>query len=133
MTDPDPVASAQAEHARRGIVNTWDQVMAAGGTGVVISYRPYQHRAPGSGPKWRVWRLVEGEVVVTDPKAAWYNYGQMTFPCHYPLATGKKAALVEAIAWAEATYGKQDFVRNRMGDYLPRAINAAHPLRKETR
>lgn len=108
----------------RRIVNTWDQIIAAGGTGLAIFYLANTGRGSVRS-RWHVWRLVNGREVATHPGASWYDYGRKTFVL---FGRTRKEALQEAIAWTEEQYGPQDFVRNRMGDYVPRAINAAHPI-----
>lgn len=106
------------------IINTWDQIRAAGGTGVAISWRPRQAVTPAC---WFVWRLVGGREVPTDPGAAWYNHGHKTF---LPFGVSKQEALEQAKAWVAEQYGPQEWTRNRMGDYVAKAINQAHPIPK---
>ena len=113
---------------RRECINTWDQFLAAGGDQVAISYRPYEPRSvlPAA---YYVWRLKDGKEVQTDPGASWFDHGHKAFPCATTKAA-KAEALAAAMEWATTTYGPRDWVRNRLGDYLDRAVNERFPLRK---
>ena len=109
------------------IINTYDQCVAAGGDKIFISYHARDARACMSS-KWVVHRYRNGEAIVTDPKASWFDYGRMTF-----LVCGRddrKPRLAETIAWVKKKYGKSDFVRNRMGDYVEREVNEKFPIPK---
>lgn len=114
------------------LVNGYDQVCAAGGDRIIIYYIADTGRA-GHGQKWMICRYVNGKKVDTDRKSAWYNHGQQVFYLfgrldgenHQQL---KKRILQQAINWVQETYGKGEFVRNRMGDYVEREVNAKFPL-----
>lgn len=109
------------------LINTWDQLRAAGGDRVAISYSNPEPRSCRV-PCWRVWRMVDRREIKTDPKAAYYDNGAKSFIVHHPIRRYKAVALAEAIAWANATYGPRTFVRNRMGDMLEAEVNAKFPL-----
>lgn len=115
------------------IINTHDQCRRAGGDRIFLSYHAKHSVLPAA---WRVCRMVEGREMVTDPrphdKRAWYDHGNMSFSAHGPARTGRAAALAEALAWIKARYGKADFVRNRMGDYVERDVNVRFPIPKRT-
>ena len=114
------------------IVNSWDQCVRAGGDRIGISY--YAARSRSVMPAhWRVWRLVDGKEVKTDPKAAWYDNGCKTFLLR--LGTTHKErkahALRDAVEWVKDRYGERDFVKNRLGDYVEREVNERFPIPKE--
>ena len=117
---------------RRRIVNTWDQIMAAGGTGVFISAVSVTTSRAAKTPAtdWVVIRLVDGREVATDRQAAWYHnkHKAFSFSCH----GDKVKALAAAKAWV-ANQGWYDgnWVRNRMGDFLPAEINKQFPIEKD--
>ena len=70
----------------------------------------------------------------TDPNAHWTRNGQKHFgrdPYTEPdWRSGESAALVRAMNWADEKYGPFNWVRNRMGDYVPAELNLEFPLRK---
>lgn len=113
------------------LINTWAQLMAAGGDQVAIGYYPPQPRSV-TPACYRVWRIKDGRALETDKDAAWYDNHQKTFNCFTDKAS-KATALAQAMAWADATYGKRDWVRNRMGDWVARETNTKFPLRKARR
>lgn len=111
----------------RGIINTHDQLVAAGG-GVAIT------RATSGGRDsffagWHVYRIVNGRAVKTDPDSAWYDGGMKSF-----VAIERdrgKAALARAIAWVAAQgWYKGDWKRNRQQDYVPAPIQRDFPIPK---
>lgn len=110
----------------REIINTFDQLRAAGG-GVAIStaYLPGQSVHPYG---WSVWRVnAKGKQVVTDPDAPWYAYGSRVFS----FSGDKKAALEAAKAWAAEQFGEQGpWKRNRMHDYVPERIFKQFPIER---
>lgn len=111
------------------IINTWDQCVAAGGDRIAIYYHTASKwRLPG----WRVVRMKNGRELRTDPKAHWEDRGMKTFNFCAPRLE-KEPKLREAIAWAHAQYGRRDFVRNRMGDYVEREVNERFPIPPRTR
>ncbi len=113
------------------VINSWDQMVAAGGDRIAIYYNGPEARAI-SVARYQVVRLVNGYERQTDPMAAWYDYHKKTFVVDYPLREGKPIALAEAIAWVAETYGERDFVRNRLGDYVEREINERFPIPKHS-
>jgi hypothetical protein len=50
---------------------------------------------------------------VTDPKAAWYDYGNKTFSAWQD----KQKALAAAVAWANEKFGEREWVRDLWGSY----------------
>lgn len=110
-------------------INTWDQIRKAGG-GIMICYHSRNSRSCMSA-KWNVIRInSNGKEIPTDPQSAWYNYGRKTFIVSGGNAD-KKAALQEAIEWVAKTYGEHGpWVRNRLGDCLPKRIHKQFPLRR---
>jgi hypothetical protein len=125
-----PVKPSQQQ--ARECLNTWDQLVEAGGDQIAISYHPRDSRGVQAA-KYSVWRIKDGQALKTDPHAAWYDHHLKTFMCWSTDRSGKSKALAQAMAWADATYGKRDWVRNRQGDYLARETNTKFPLRKQER
>jgi hypothetical protein len=125
--------STPAASPTRSIFNTHDQLVVALRAG---------HKAPfaigkSSGPLsssmngWKVYH----PALKTDPKAAWYDYGQKTFRLfgrsETDTAERKAAALFEAQQWVAQTYGYTgEWKRNRMGDYVPADIQKQWPIPK---
>ena len=121
-----------AQGREGGYVNTFEQLVAAGG-GVAIgtAYAPgRQQYACG----WRVWRVVNGRSVRTDDRkdAPWYYHGDRVFS--YGFGTDKATALAQARAWVK-DQGWYDgpWVRNRFGDWLPTDIHKRFPLQPRER
>ena len=112
------------------IFNTWDQMEVYSGDRVAITYQVRGDSRMMRTPGWHVVRLVDGCEMTTDPKAHWTDHGSKFFILFGPGRHHevKKAVLVEAIAWANKHYGKREFVRNRMGDYVEREVNEAYPI-----
>ncbi len=107
------------------IINTYDQCVAAGGDRVFISYSGYESRRCMPA-HWTVYRVKNGEMMITDPKAHWMDNQRKTFT-----VAGRdkiKSVLRKAIAWANIIYSKREFVRNRMGDYVEREVNEKFPI-----
>ena len=77
--------------------------------------------------RWVVCRYIDGQEVKTDPKAGWYDYGRKTFSVH----AGKPEGLQVALAWVKEQFKKEDFVRNRSGDYVEREVNTRFPIPKK--
>lgn len=100
------------------IINTYDQLKAAGG-GVAIT-------KAFSG--WHIYRInAAGERLVTDPKAAWYDYGMKSFVAIE--SDRGQAALARAKAWVkEQGLYDGEWKRNRFGDYIPADIAKRFPL-----
>lgn len=112
------------------IINTYDQMQAAGGDRVAIAWqRADKWRCAG----WHVYRLVNGRQVKTDRDAAWYDNGQKFFLAWHPVREGKPKALAEAIEWANKTYGVREFVRNKWGEYVEREVNERFPIARQPR
>ena len=108
------------------VINTWDQQVAALGDRIAIFY--------SSGSKWRcaswkVYRIRNGKQLATDATADWEDGKSKTFDVRGRI--DKKEKLQEAIAWAIATYGPREFVRNRMGDYVEKEVNDKYPLPRD--
>lgn len=106
------------------IINTHDQLVAAGGDRIAIYYLP---ESMGSA-HWRVCRMIDGKEIKTDLKAHWFNYGNKAFVVWHPIRKNKDKTLAEAFAWVEATFGKKEFVRNRLGEYVEREVNERFPI-----
>lgn len=111
------------------LINTHDQLTAAGGDRVAFIYQTQGYRTMRVAG-WHVAHVVNGAWKTTDARAAWYDRGLKFFDARHPIREGKKAALAEAIAWAEARYGTRDYVPNRLGDYVEREVNARLPIRR---
>lgn len=123
--------------SEREIINTYDQLRAAGGGVAILS--SYTGTRTQYFYGWAVWRVgANGKQIVTDPKAHWSDYGKKVFS-----ATGaagatpaerSRNALTQAKQWvAEQGWYDGEWTRNRMRDYVPREINKRFPLRKDTK
>lgn len=122
--------TAVAKQQPSDIINTWGQIVAAGG-GVGIFFRPTSSGRVSTTAAFRVIRIdARGKEIPTDPAAAWYNHGRKTFLAF----VDKPAALAAAQAWV-AAQGWYDgpWARNRTGDYLPADIHRRFPLQPRTR
>ena len=119
------------------IINTYDQCVAAGGDRIAIHYTPNGDSRSMIYAHWSVHRYQDGKRVATDPKAHWQDYGAKTFSLFSYGGIGRNGAkrkahaLAVAIEWANENYGKREFVRNRMGDYVEREVNERFPIRRE--
>lgn len=115
------------------VVNTWDQLRAAKAAGfdskqcVAIGYA-----ANGGRSVLPAWWAVWSPFFKTNPDGAWYEHGSKTFT----MGDGethkerKAAALITAQAWA-AQYGITEWAKNRVGDYVPAAIQKQFPIPKK--
>lgn len=117
----------------REVINTYDQLVAAGGgVAIVPTYVGTRTQYPYG---WGIWRVnAEGKTLVTDSNAHWSNNGKRIFS-HTPYkgtpAEQKRASLEAAKAWvAEQGWYSGEWKRNRMRDYVPKEINDNFPLRK---
>lgn len=123
------------------VLNTYDQLVAArGGVAICPAIGATSSRAEKQPyTAWTIMRVVDGQIVETDKDAAWYWHGKKAFgffhfepPNSKPRAQkGKSLALQAAQAWCSKTYGESGpWQRNAMGDYVPKRINIAHPIRR---
>lgn len=119
-------------NASRIIINTHDQLVAAGGGVAIVS-----SSSPGTNQYVDgvlVYRIVNGRAVSTDTEAAWYHYGRKHFSSGF--ATGraaKSAAFIRAAEEAQKWVSKQGWysgpwVRNAMRDYVPEEIQSRFPI-----
>jgi hypothetical protein len=117
-------------HTERPIVNTHEQLAAAGGGVAIMKHHSQGRDARFDG--WCVYRLdAKGLQIATDAKAAWYNNGKKVF---HKLGRDATAALEEAKAWVLEAYQEAGpWKSNGMGDYVPERIAKAHPLKKSTK
>lgn len=118
----------------REIVNTHDQLVAAGG-GVAIM-PAYTGTRTQYFYGWAIYRVNEhGKQVVTDPKAHWSDYGKKVFSTlgqkgNTP-AERSRNALAAAKAWvAEQGWYDGEWTRNRRRSYVPKEINKRFPIRQ---
>lgn len=111
------------------IVNTYDQLTAAGGDvcAIVTAY------LPGRGTSaygWAIYRVVNGRSTASDSSAAWYDNGCKTFSWSV-YGGDKKAAMAAAREFVKSLNGYDGpWTRNRMWDYVPTAINKRFPIPK---
>lgn len=121
------------------VTNTWEQIARSGG-GVAICYTSMNGRGL-TRQDWTILRIdAKGREVVTDPTAAWWLDGKKAFTLFEARTNGsttledKAAALAKALAWIKEQYGiDEPYVRNRMGDMIPKRVNNAFPLRKRSK
>lgn len=115
----------------RRIINSWDQIMASGGTGVMIVPSTITTSRANYTPAtaWRIIRYVKGRQMITDQNAPWYHHGCKAFS--FSLHGSKKNAVLAAQAWVKEQ-GWQDgpWVRNRQGDYVAADVNKQFPIPK---
>lgn len=84
---------------------------------IAISYHRHEPREVRSNG-CQVW----SPFFSTDKDAHFSNYGAKSF-------TGnKKESLPRATEWAVKTYGELNFVRNKLGDYVPKVVNDNFPI-----
>lgn len=109
------------------IINTHDQLVAAG-RGIALIYHTV-HPRDCSVRKWSVYAVMNGKVVRTKSDAPWYDYGQQTFLVGFGLT--RMQVLEKAKQWVATNYAEDGpWVRNRMGDYVPKRINDQFPIPK---
>lgn len=111
--------------------NTHDQLrLAGGGVAIIASYSQGRDSAFNG---WSVYRVgADGKQIDTAGKdAPWYHCGKKYFPAQ---RAGRMDSLESAKAYVRAK-GWYDgpWVRNRMYDYVPKAINEQFPLPKPQR
>lgn len=121
------------------VTNTWEQLIRWKKAG--LNTRPVaigpahspSSRGPGLRNGWFVWSPWE----LTDPSGPWYYYNKMHFAdCQYfggdiTRSEARKAALDAAKKWADEKYGPFNWVRNRMGEYVPKELNDLFPIRRD--
>lgn len=118
----------------RGIINTYEQLVAAGGGIAITPARIGAREQYIYG--WNIYRVnAQGQKLVTDKNAAWYQHGKKWIAPPDGVHGHHKAqaaALELAKAWVAETYGELGpWKRNRMRDYVPERINKQFPLRKD--
>jgi len=121
-------AETHEEDGARRIINTYDQLRAYGGDRIAICYLRQDLGRGGHGANWHVVRLVDGKAMVTDSNAAWYERKNKTFWIMGRVVENRKPTLEKAIEWACERYGKREFVRNKMGDYVERVVQERFPI-----
>lgn len=111
------------------IVNTHQQLTTAVNQGVIkkeesvyVMCRPYEHRRCITS----AW-IIGSPLFKTDPQAHWSDYGHATVS--YGNREDKKVKFQEAIKIAQKYYNGE-FVRNRIGDYVPKIVNDKLPIPK---
>lgn len=120
---------------RRAIINTHDQLSAAGGgVAIMVSYGGIRDRYVDG---WIVYRLSgSGKAIATNPKAAWYHDGHKWFSMGMLSAGGsfherRRKALESAVAWVkEQGWYDGEWKRNGMGDFVPVAVQKQFPIRR---
>jgi hypothetical protein len=122
----------------RRIINTYDQMKAAGGDGVAICVAHSGGRGSFvSG--WHVVRFVRGKTVATDPDAAYYHDKQKWFSLvgssgRDGFVAARAAALAQAQAWVKAQgWYDGEWKRNAMGDFVPADVQRQFPIKRPRR
>jgi hypothetical protein len=112
------------------IINSYDQCIAAGGDRIMICYLAQNTgRFGGHSAAWVVYRIKDGIELPTDRNGHWRHYGHKYF---YPNGRADiRNCRLRAENWVAAQYGRRDFVRNRMRDYVEREVNERFPIPKE--
>ena len=111
------------------IINTHDQLVAAGGGVAIMTARSSGRMPRACG--WAVYRVnARGEQIVTNADAAWYEYKRKTF--YWRLYGDKAAALESAQEWIAEHLGEPGpWKRNAVRDYVPERIQKQFPIKKE--
>lgn len=114
----------------KAIVNTHDQLVAAGG-GIAI-LPAYSGARSEYRNGWKVYCVSgAGVQVSTDPTAHWTDYGCKRFG---EQEIGRGGSLDEAKRWVAEAYSEcGPWKRNRDGAYVPERVAKAHPLRSRPR
>jgi hypothetical protein len=86
-------------------------IMTNTGSKLFISYTGASY---GRAIECATWRII-GNGFKTDPKGAWYNYGNKTFNVF--CRADKEPKLKEAMAWVKETYGITEWERDVFGCY----------------
>lgn len=115
----------------REIINTYDQLKAAGG-GIAICYCAQDTGRGGHPAYFSILKINRrGKEVQTNPRAPWYDHGRQTLTVGHPIAEKKPMVLEAAKAWVSMTYNDiGPWVRNRMGDYVHALVNQQFPIRR---
>ena len=119
----------------RDIINTYDQLRAAGGGVAIVPAYTGGRTQYFCG--WAIYRLsIAGKQLITDPSAHWQHYGKKVFSTLGAAGTTpserRRNALETAKRWvAEQGWYDGEWARNRMRDYVPKAINKQFPLSRE--
>ena len=119
------------------IINTYDQIMASGGTGILIVWFSDKR----TGNKYSVMLYRDGKELPTNPSAPWFDHGRKTFsPFNATsgnnLREDKAWALKQAQDWIAANYpdlAPKEWAKNRMGDYISADINKKFPIPKRAK
>jgi hypothetical protein len=114
--------------SEREIINTHDQLVAAGGGVALIYLASTAGQRGGMGARFHVYRIgADGRQRVTDPNAHWSDSHCKTF---HVFVKSREEQLAAAQAWvAEQGWYTGLWARNRMGDYVPADIHKRFPLR----
>jgi len=115
----------------REVLNTHQQLtLAGGGVAITLAYNGVRDQSVYG---WAIYRVdAKGKQIVTNPDAAWYEYGEKVF-------RGKGAsfherqrdALEAAKKWvAEQGWYDGEWKRNRMRDYVPAGVDKRFPIRR---
>lgn len=128
----------------RDVINTHDQLIRWKEAGMhkrPVAIMVY-HASFGRSNHRDGWCVYSPWAKTSDTVEPWYHHGDKHFnrflvkAADLPDALTRrqigpardKAALVLAMQWADHKYGPFDWVRNRMGDYVPAELNKAFPL-----
>lgn len=121
------------ERIKRGdVVNSYEQIIASGGTGVVIAPTTITTSRAEYTPAtdWVVIHYVDGKEVPTNQKAPWYFHGRKAFS--FSGREEKKTALASAQAWAAVQLGVTgEWKRNTHGDYVQADIQKRFPIKRK--
>jgi hypothetical protein len=97
--------------ATAGIINAHQLADLQSEPKVYVSFAASDNGRGGTGAKFQVIRIG----YITDPKAHFLDRGRKTFTVFgFPT---KEAAAHAACEWAEARYGKREWVRDPFGSY----------------
>lgn len=120
------------------LINTYDQCVGFGGDVIVLFYQRNEYGRFSRSAAFQVGRYKDGHGMATDPYAHWQDSGHKTFLVSANHREGetphqaKMRTLAEAIQWVTKKYGKREFVRNRMGDWVEKRVNDKFPLPKRS-
>jgi hypothetical protein len=131
-------------------INTYDQLQSAVASGLIaesqaIAISPSRllvSSRSSAGPPQNGW-ILYSPYFKTDLDAPWYYHGQKVFLFAFATTpkrvysspadlrrARKQGALDDAIAYCRQAYGHADWKRNRIGAWVPAAVELAFPIPK---
>lgn len=112
----------------RRLINTWDQLVAAGGGVGIFTAHTEGRSSRACG--WAVYRVgADGKEIATAAGTPWYEHNRKTF--YWSTQNPKLDALEEVKAWIAEHLGERGpWKRNARRDYVPERIAKQFPIRR---